>query len=144
MDTSIKPAAWIITLALLASCSDGPSASPDLTIGLSPVITHQSGDLTVSCDGLQGEINDIGSKMLALDKQIALHPTQHQPPARATFGVLGKPDAPAAQPNGATSTRLTARPGGAGSQLDTRQLKANYTRRHQALMKIYFARCVLG
>lgn len=149
MDMTIKSAAWIVILALLASCSDGPSADPELKLGFAPVMTHQSKDLTVSCDALQSEVNDTGHKMRVLDKQIAFHQlqTQRQSATSAAFGALtkGTPSARTAPLDGANSMQATAQSDSENNpQMDSGKLRANYTQRHQALIRIYFARCVLG
>lgn len=145
MSTSTRVSACILFSTLLVSCADSPPPDPDLNLSFSPVMTHQTNDLNMSCSDLQGEINNSEQTMRVLEKQIAFHQQQSQNSSlmSAAFSALGAvaPTAANAQLDSAGSIVSSANAGNENNQqMTTEQLRANYEQRHDALMQIYFAR----
>jgi hypothetical protein len=138
-------ASCIIISALAASCADSPPPDPELNLKYQPLVTHQTKDLTMDCADLKNEVSATEQAMRVLDKQIASHQQQSQSSTMmsAVFGALGTmaPTAANANLDQAGSIISSANAGvESGQSMNTGQLKANYTQRHDALVQIYFAR----
>lgn len=135
-------------LGLMAGCATDPASDVEtqaLARHFDPIQAHQINDLQLSCGDLAEQIGTADEAIATLDKQIA-----HQEQNTTSFSLMGAlagvSGAFANNPLSAQMASAQQTVANTGAQLSTNQtystkdLRALYENRHEALMQLYYAK----